>query len=165
MEKASFKKIQRLIEISEREQHHEILLTAKNLRELSCSPSPYIILVILRPLPTEIVEGEHYVITDLLNLAPSSSSPAKNFETEVIGQELMICTQFEQPSLAREDFGLVPQASKKDDKGSCLERLPFVKKGFSFCPPNIKEGKAGAQTAKNAWSEGGRFYPLGFPNI
>ena len=76
MEKASFKKIQKLLEISERERHHEILLIARNLCELSRSPSPYIIPVIPRPLPTEIVEAERYVIANLLNLAPGSSSPA-----------------------------------------------------------------------------------------
>ena len=79
MEKGSFKNIQKLLEISERERHHEILLTERNLRELSRSPSPYIISVIPRPLPTEIMEGEHYVIVDLLNLAPSNSSPTKTF--------------------------------------------------------------------------------------
>ena len=78
MEKSSFKKIQRLLEISERERHHEILLTAKNLHELSRTPSPYIIPVIPRPLPAKIVEGEHYVIVDLLNLALGSSSLTKN---------------------------------------------------------------------------------------
>ena len=92
VEKASFKKIQRLLEISELERHHEILLIAKNLCELSCSPSPYIIPVIRRPLPVEIVEGEHYVIADLLNLAPDSSSPAKNFDTEAVDRELVIST-------------------------------------------------------------------------
>ena len=70
MEKISFKKIQKLLEISEQEWHNEILLTARNLRELSRNPSPCIILVIPCPLPTEIVEGEHYIIVDLLNLAP-----------------------------------------------------------------------------------------------
>ena len=73
VEKARFKKIQRLLEIYEQERHHEILLIAKNLRELSRSPSPYIILVIPRPLPIEIVEGQHYIIDDLLNLALASS--------------------------------------------------------------------------------------------
>ena len=48
VEKANFKKIQWLLEIFEQERHHEILLTTKNLRELSRSPSPYIILVIPR---------------------------------------------------------------------------------------------------------------------
>ena len=92
MEKARFKKIQRLLEIFEREWHHEILLTTKNLRELSRSPSPYIIPVIPCPFPAEIVEGEHYIIADLLNLASGSSSPAKNSETEAVSQELVIST-------------------------------------------------------------------------
>ena len=90
MEKANFKKIQRLLEISERERHHEILLTAKNLRELSRSSSPYIIPVIPLPLPVKIVEREHYVIADLLNLASGGSTPTKNSETEAIGRELVI---------------------------------------------------------------------------
>ena len=85
MEKDSFKKIKTLLEISKREQHHEILLTTKNLRELSRNPSPYIIWVIPRPLPVEIVEGDNYVISNLLNLALGSSSPAKTSETEAVG--------------------------------------------------------------------------------
>ena len=62
MEKAGFKKIQKLLEIFEWERHHEILLTMKNLHELSHNPSPYTLLVIPCPLPIEIVEDEHYVI-------------------------------------------------------------------------------------------------------
>ena len=81
MEKAGFKNIQKLLEISEQERHHEIFLTVRNLHELSRDPSPYTLPVIHRPLPTEIVEGEHYVIVDLLNLVPGSSSPAKTSET------------------------------------------------------------------------------------
>ena len=133
-----------MLEISELERNHEILLTAKNLRELSRSPSPYIIPVIPRPLHVEIVEEEHYVIDDLLNLSPGSSSPAKNYEIEAVGRELVVRTQSGQPSLAREDSGFVPQASKNDDRGSYLERLPFVKKGFSSYLTSIEEGKAGA---------------------
>ena len=125
-EKASFKKIHKLLEIFERERHHEILLTARNLRELSRSPSPYIIPVIPCPLRIEIVEGEHYVIADLLNLAPSSSSSAKTSETEAVGRELVINIRPEQPSLVMEDFGLVPQASQEDDRGSRLEGFPFA---------------------------------------
>ena len=125
VKKASFKKIKRLLEISERERHHEILLTVKNLRELSRNPSPYIIPVISHPLPLEIMEGKLYIIADLLNLAPGSSSPAKTSETEVIGRELVISTQSGQLSLAREDSGLVPQAS------------PFCEKGFSSYPLSI----------------------------
>ena len=130
-----------MLEISERERHHEILLTRKNLCELSRSPSPYIIPIIPRPLSAEIVEGEHYVIADLLNLAPSSSSPAENFETEAVGRELVISTQSGQPSLAGEDSNLVPQASKRDDRSSRLERLPFAKKGSRPAPQESKKGR------------------------
>ena len=87
VEKAGFGKIQKLLEISEWERHHEILLTVKNLRELSRNPSPYTLPVIPCPLPIEVVEGEHYVITDLLTLIPGSSSPVQASETEVVGRE------------------------------------------------------------------------------
>ena len=90
MEKAGFKNIQKLLEVYEREQHHKILLTLKNIRELIRNPSLYILPVIPRILPIEIVEGEHYVITDLLNLVLGSSSPDKTFGTEVVGRELVI---------------------------------------------------------------------------
>ena len=92
VEKASFNKIQKLLDIYELEQYHKILLTMRNLYELSRSPSSYILPVIPRPLPIEIVEGRHYVIADLLNLAPGSLSPAKNLEIEAVGRELVIST-------------------------------------------------------------------------
>ena len=78
------------------------------------------------------MEGKHYVIADLLNLALGSLSPAKTFET--VGQELVISTQAGQPSLAREDSSPTPRASKKVDRGSRLECLPFTKKGSRPTP-------------------------------
>ena len=93
VEKASFEKIGKLLEIFEWEQHHEVLLTLKNLGDLSHNPAPYIVSVISRPLPIDIVEVEHYVTADLLNLLPGSSSPAREPETEVAGRELVIRTQ------------------------------------------------------------------------
>ena len=41
--------------------------------------------------------------------------------------------------MAREDSGLVPHASKKDDRGSRLERLPFLKKGSRPGPQAFKK--------------------------
>ena len=134
VEKANFKKIQKLLEIFERERHHEILLTVRNLRELSRSPYPYILPVIPHPLPTKIVEGEHYAIVDLLNLASGSSSPAKNLEIEAVDREPVISMQPRQPSLARKDSSSVPQISRNDNRGSRLERLPPPKKGSHPAP-------------------------------
>ena len=102
MEKASFEKIRKLLEISEQERHHEVLLTLKNLGDLSRNPAPYSFPVIPRPLPTEIVEGEHYITTDLLNLLTGNSSPAKESKTEAVGRELVIRTQQGQPSYSED---------------------------------------------------------------
>ena len=151
MEKSSFEKIQRLLKISERERHHAILLTTKNLRDLSSSPSPYIIPVIPCFLLAEIVEGENYVIVDLLNLAPSNSSPTGNSETEATGRELVISNQPGHPSLASGNSGLVLQASKKNNRGSCLERLPFAKKGSR---PTVQASKKGRQAPERLKAPG-----------
>ena len=137
MEKASFKKIQKLLEISEREQYHKIFLNVRNLCELSLSPYPYILPVILRPLPTEIVESEH-VIADLLNLAPGSLSPAKNLEIEAVGRDLVISTHPGQPSLVREDSGPIPQISRKDNRDSRLERFPHTKRVPVLPPKHLR---------------------------
>ena len=106
----------------------------KNLRELSCNPSPYTPPVIPCPLLVEVVEGEHYVIVDVLTLVPGSSSLAQTFETELVSQELAISLRSEQLSLAREDLNVALRASKEVDRGSRLKRLPFTKKGSPPAP-------------------------------
>ena len=70
MEKARLDRICRLLEIIERERHHELLLSMKNLQELGISPFPYIVSVLPRPLPNEVVKGEHFVLVDLLKSLP-----------------------------------------------------------------------------------------------
>ena len=113
----------------------------RNFRELSRSPYPYILPVISRPLPIKVVEGEHYVIANLLNLTLGSSSLAKNLEIEVVGRELVISTQPGQHSPAMEDSGPAPLASKKVDRGSRLERLPFTKNRSRPAPQASKKGR------------------------
>ena len=85
VERASFEKIQRLLEFFKQEWHYEVLFTVKNMHDLSCHPSPYNVSIIPYPLPSEIMEGEHFVTTDLLNLIPGSSSSAREPEIEVAG--------------------------------------------------------------------------------
>ena len=53
----------------------------------------------------------------------------------------MVSTESVQPSLARKDSGLVPQTSKKDDRGSHLERLSFAKQGSRCTPQASKKGR------------------------
>ena len=153
------------MEISERERHQEVLLTLKNLGDLSCNPAPYNISIIPCPLPTEIVEGEHYVTADLLNLLSGSSSPAKELETEATGRELVICTQPGQPFSTSEDSGLAPQASRRGERGSRLEHPHLARKGSSLTPPSIEEKEGDVRETKGSWSRSRRLCPLGSPHI
>ena len=134
----------------------------RNLYELSCNPSPYILPVIPRPLPIEIEEGEHYVIADLLNLAPGSSSPAQTSQTKVVGRELVISLRPEHPSLAREDSSPTPQASKEVGRGSRLERLPFTKKDSRSAPKHPRR-EDGCLSGEERLARGWKILSLGLP--
>ena len=85
VERAGFVKIRRLLEISNQERHNEVLLTVKNLHDLSHHSSPYTVRIIPRPLPSEVMEGEHFVAMDLLSLIPGGSSPAREDGNEATG--------------------------------------------------------------------------------
>ena len=141
MKIASFENIRRLLKIFEQERNYEVLLTVKNLHDLSCHPSLYSVPIILHPLPSEIVEGEYFVTADLLNLIPSSSSPARDVESEAAGRELVISTQPVQPSSTSEDFSSAPQAYRQGERGSRLERLPLERKGSRPTPRTLKRRK------------------------
>ena len=74
MEKVRLDCIRRLLEITERERSHELLLSTKNLQELGANPFPYIISVIHHPLLEELIKGEHFILVHLLKSIPGSSS-------------------------------------------------------------------------------------------
>ena len=70
----------------------------KNLHDLRGHLLPYNVPIIPRPLPSKVVEGEHFVAADLLSLILGGSSPAREAESEATGRELVISTKFAQPS-------------------------------------------------------------------
>ena len=70
-----FPNISRWLKITKRERN-ELLLSVKNSQELSSGPFPYIAPVIPRPLPGEVVGGEHFVLANLLKSISGSSSQA-----------------------------------------------------------------------------------------
>ena len=108
VERASFEKIRRLLEILEQEWHHKVLLTVKNLHDLSRHLSPNNVPVIPHPLSSEIMEGEHFVTEDLLNLIPGCTSSTRELETEAAGRELEVPIQPGQPSSTIEDSSPAP---------------------------------------------------------
>ena len=67
-----------------------------------------------------------------------------------------------QPSLAREDFGLVPQASKKNDRGSRLERFSFSKKGSRPAPKHLRR-ECGCPNVYKRLERGWTILSLTFP--
>ena len=82
VEKSSIAKIRRLLEISERERHYQVLLTRENISAVRNNPAPYTLPVIPRPLPSNVVEGEHFVLADVRRLASGSASSSRDLVVE-----------------------------------------------------------------------------------
>ena len=82
VEKSSIEKIRRLLEISERERHYQVLLTRENISTVRHNPAPYTLPVIPRPLPSNVVEGEHFVLADVRRLVSGSASSSKDLVVE-----------------------------------------------------------------------------------
>ena len=75
VEKSSFEKIRRLLEIFEQERHFQVLLTRKNISAVRNHPAPYTLPVIPRPLPSNVANGEHFVIADVRHLVSGVPAP------------------------------------------------------------------------------------------
>ena len=108
MEKAKLNRISQLLEFIERKRNHELLLSVRNLLQLGASSFLYIVSVLLRPLPNELIEGEHFVLSDLLKLIQGGSSQADSTpETFVWSDCLPLSAQDPKPT---------PQAAKRKKK-------------------------------------------------
>ena len=78
VEKSSIEKIRRLLKISKRERHYQVLLTRENISVMRHNPAHYTLPVIPRPLPTNVVEGEHFVLADVRRLVSGSASSSRD---------------------------------------------------------------------------------------
>ena len=77
VEKASFDWLNRLFEIAAAERSCETLLSAQNLRLVTQEPQPYVLNILSRRLPKEVVSGEHFVHKDLLFYPKASKADAR----------------------------------------------------------------------------------------
>ena len=82
VEKSSIEKIRRLLEISEREHHYQVFLTRENISAVRNNSAPYTLPVIPRLLPSNVVEGEHFVLVDVRRLASGSASSSWDLVVE-----------------------------------------------------------------------------------
>ena len=80
--KSSIEKIRRLLEIFEQERHYQVLLTRENISAVRRNPAPYTLLVIPRPLPSNVVEREHFVLVDVRRLVFGSAISSRDLVIE-----------------------------------------------------------------------------------
>ena len=65
VEKASFACLNKLFEIDAKERHYKALLSARNLMAVVMESQEYIVNILPRKMPNEVVPGEHYTVKDL----------------------------------------------------------------------------------------------------
>ena len=129
MEKASLDRIKLLLEITEGERNHELLLSMKNLHKFGASPFPYIVIVIPCPLQEKLIKGEHFVLVDLLKSIPGSSSQvgfAQEPQAKITEGALVSIVWSDQSPLVVQDPKPAPQAAKKK-KGKKGKKVKQVK--------------------------------------
>ena len=87
----------------------------KNSKELGSSPFPYIASVIPRPLLEEVVEVEHFVLSDLLKSIMGSSSQVgstREPQAEIAEGALVSFVRPDQSPLREQDSQAAPLSGK-----------------------------------------------------
>ena len=149
VEKVSLEKIRRLLEISEQERHYEVLLTPKNLADVRRNPAPYNLPIIPRPLPLEIVDGEHFITVDLLNLIAGSTSSSRVLDADTSSRELVSQTLSGSSASTSGDSGSAQPTPNQGERGYHPESLPLPRKGTSSAPWVLKIKKGGTTQRRN----------------
>ena len=162
VEKVSLEKIRRLLEVSEQERHYEVLLTLKNLADVRRSPTPYSLPIIHRSIPLEIVDGEHFVTSDLLSLLAGCAPSIGDLEAEASHREQASWASSIPSTSTSEDPNTASPGPGRDERGICQARLPLPRKGTGSAPRVLKIRKKGDRSGEE-YSRGpsGRFYTLG----
>ena len=88
MEKASFDRLNRLFKIAAAERSCDTLLSAQNLRLVMKEPQPYVLNILPRRLPEEVVAGEHFVLQDLPFYAAVQKVDTRTRKARLTDQEL-----------------------------------------------------------------------------
>ena len=160
VEKSSFKKIRWLSYISEQERHYKVLLTPYNISAVRRNPTPYTLPVIPRLLPSDIVEGEHLVITDLRRLISSSARPSGGPVVEASSRVQGVGSASGSSTFPSEDSSSAQPVPSRTTRSSHPERLPLPEQVVGSAPRVItikRKGAAGRQKAPG--SKGEDFVP------
>ena len=88
VEKASFDHLNRLFEIAAAEKSCETLLSVQNLRSVTREPQPYVLNILPRRLPKEMVAREHFVLKDLPFYAAVRKADAQSHKARLNKREV-----------------------------------------------------------------------------
>ena len=141
MEKPSFEKICRLLEVSERERHCKVLLTPENIYAVRHNPAPYTIPVIPRPLSSDVVEGEHFVVTDLRRLVSRGASSSRDPTVEASSQ---VQGAFEAFTSSSGSSSSSPPLSRPGNQERSSREGPLACANARTRPPGSKDREEGS---------------------
>ena len=150
VEKSSFEKIRRLSEISEQERHYKVLLTPDNISAVRRNPAPYTLPVIPRPLPSDIVEGEHFVIDDLRRLILSSARPSGGPVVEASSRVQGAGSASGSSTSPSEDSSSAQPVPSRRTRSSHPEWLPLPEQVAGSAPRVITIKRKGVAGRRNA---------------
>ena len=134
VEKVKLEKIHRLLEVSEQERHYEVFLTLKNLADVRRSPAPYSLPIIPRSLPLEIVDGEHFVTSDMLSLLVGRAPSTRDPKAEASHREQASRASSVPSTSISGDSSSASSGLSRDERGIRPARLPLPRKGTSSAP-------------------------------
>ena len=143
VEKASLEKILRLLKVSEQERHCKVLLTLKNLVDVRRSLAPYSLPIIPHSLPLEIVDGEHFVTSDLLSLLMGSAPSTGDPEVEALNWEQASRASFVPSTSTSGDSSSASLVPGRDARDIRPARLPPPRGRIGSAPRVSKIRKKG----------------------
>ena len=135
VEKSSFEKIRRLLEVSERERHCKVLLTPENISAVRHNPAPYNLPVIPRPLPPDVVEREHFVVADLRHLVSRGASSSRDPVVEASNRVQGVGSVSGTSTSSSGSSSLSPLAPGWGTRSGHPERLPLPVQVAGPAPP------------------------------
>ena len=146
VEKATFDRLNRLFEIAAVERSCETLLSAQNFRLVIQEPQPYMLNILPRRLPKEVVAGEHFILKDLpfyaaVRKADTQSRKARLNKQEEKRQEGLLWKAPGNKRLVSSPPAGVPTKKKKKvlNKGKEI-KLPTPPKEVVIPPPTYVNG-------------------------
>ena len=132
------------------ERHYKVLLTQDNISAVRHNPGPYTLPVIPRPLPSDIVEGEHFVITNLRRLISSSARPSCDPVVEASSRVQGSGSASGSSTSPSGDSNSAYPIPSRRTRSIRPERLPFHERVVGSAPRVIKIKRKGAAGQRSA---------------